>query len=107
STVTLDKDSSSLRARSDYISPFHGNSGPLDVARDKNLANWFVAGYGIARVLPDASKVPALEQPSIERMEPLFDSQVALTSTAFANYFHQQDKGNRYSRALKSVLFHT
>lgn len=107
STVTLDKDSSSLRARSEYTPPSIGDSSPLDVARDKNLAHWFVAGYGIARALPDASKVPVLEQPSIERMEPLFDSQVALTSTAFANYFHQQAKGNLYSKALKSVLFHT
>lgn len=107
STVRLEKDSASLRASSQYLPPSRGELDPLDVVREKNLAHWFVAGYGIARALPDASKIPGLEQPSIERMEPLFDSQIALTSTAFANYFHRQEKGNRYSRVLKTVLFHT
>lgn len=106
SRVTLDPGASSLRASSEYTERNEIKS-PLDDVRSKNLAHWFVAGYGIARVLPDAGVVPDLQQPSIERMKPLFDSTVSLTSTAFANYFHRQEKGNLYSKALKAVLFHT
>lgn len=107
STVTLEKGSSSLRARAEYAPPLETSSDPLEIARDKNLPHWFVAGYGITRALPDPSRAYPLEQPSIERMEPLFDSQVALTSTTFANYFQGQNKGTSYTRALKRVLFHT
>jgi hypothetical protein len=108
STVWLEKDSSSLRASSRYSYASKSEpSKPLDAVRDMNVAHWFVAGYGIARALPDAGQVPELQQPSIERIRPLFDSSLALTSTAFSNYFHKQEKGELYSRVLRSVLFRT
>lgn len=83
-----------------------GPKNPLDSARAANLPLWFVAGYGVARGLPDAGRVPTLDQPSIERMAPLFPESSPLTSTAFANYFAgQADRAQTYARVLRDALF--
>ena len=114
SQVSLAEDETSLRGKSAY----HGHSveNPLDTARAKNVPLWFVAGYGVGRQLPDASMRPLLNQPSIERMMPLFRSDRALTSTGFINYFGgereagedsseaQPDTARMYSRMLKRAL---
>jgi len=85
---------------------------PLDEARGANTPLWFVAGYGISRVLPDATTVPALARPSIERLEPLFRP-VGLVSTGFANHFLMKDQeekrrpgetSRRFSRMLKQAV---
>jgi len=109
SVVTLAPNESTIRSQSKYIAggtPAKNGENPIDTARAQNLPLWFVAGYGVARVLPDASLRPSLTKPSIERMAPLFDSRTALTSTAFANYFDEDpDKVRMYSRVLKRALF--
>ena len=64
---------------------------PLDAARAVHRRDWFVAGYGISRNLPDSTTSPPLDRPSTERLEPLFDPRSALTSSAFANHFLQRD----------------
>ena len=107
STVKLPEGSSSLHARSRYSAPRMASADPLTEARDKNLRYWFVAGYGIARALPDASQRLVWQKPSIERMEPLFPgSRAGLTSTAFADYLSGA-KNDAYRDALNSVLFRT
>lgn len=81
---------------------------PLVAARSRNLPLWFVAGYGVARALPDAGVQPRLEQASIDRLQTLFDSSVGLTSTVFANYFSSDKaKAQMFGRVLKRVLLRT
>lgn len=117
SEVSLAGDETSLRGYSTYTTLGDAVKNPLDSARAKNVPLWFVAGYGVGRQLPDASDRPLLNQPSIERMMPLFHQGQALTSTAFINYFRgerdpgeqrdasQPDKALMYSRMLKRALF--
>ena len=115
STVNLAVDETSLRAGSAYEGINVPN--PLDTVRAKNTPLWFVAGYGVGRQLPDVSTRPLLNQPSIERMAPLFRSDQALTSTGFLNYFggendkdddgngnERPDKAQMYSKMLKRAL---
>jgi len=121
SKVTLPPGSSLLEANSAYentvTAPADGID-PLDLARDQHKNHWFVAGYGVARHLPDASTRPTLDFPEVDRLMPLFQPQAALTSTAFANYFGAEgvedvedaedasvNKANMYSRMLKAALF--
>lgn len=63
----------------------------LDDARAAHTHLWFVAGYGISRNLPDSTFTPALDLPSIDRLQPLFDPRIALASSSFANHFLQKD----------------
>jgi hypothetical protein len=63
----------------------------LDEARASHTHLWFVAGYGISRNLPDSTFTPALDLPSIDRLQPLFDPRIALASSSFSNHFLQKD----------------
>ena len=86
---------------------------PLDAARDVHLPLWFVAGYGISRVLPDANFEPTLDLPTIDRLRPLFNSRARLASSSFSNHFlkKDQEEGRRagttsrtYSRMLNEAI---
>lgn len=81
----------------------HAGEDPLVRARSRNLRYWFVAGYGVARAIPDAGTQPRLDHPSVDRLRTLFDSSIGLTSTAFANYF-PATKAKAFARTLKKVL---
>jgi hypothetical protein len=111
SRVHLERDATTLQAQSCYRrtgeapNPQEDWTNPLDEVRSKNIPLWFVAGYGVARVLPDAGVQPRLDRPAIDRLKPLFGSGVALTSTAFANHFARK-KAQMYSRVVKAVLLH-
>jgi hypothetical protein len=63
------------------------NCDPLEIARSEEKNLWFVAGYGVSRLLPDAAKKPTLEYRDIDRLRPLFYQDAGLTSTGFARYF--------------------
>lgn len=106
SDVGLRADEINLEASSRYQNADAQSGDPLDRARAKQLKHWFVAGYGIARALPDAGRRVQLVQPAIERLSPLFDASVALTSTGFASYFEDQpDRARAFARVLKRTLF--
>ncbi len=105
SRVQVGKDEFTLTADAKYADD-PGEGDPLVAARSRNLHLWFVAGYGVARVLPDAGMRPLLDQVAIDRMQTLFDSSVALTSTAFANYF-DEDRAREFAAVLKKVLLHS
>ena len=90
-----------------------GTDDPLDAARDVHSPLWFVAGYGISRGLPDPNSFPPLDLPSIERLQPLFDSEKRLASSSFSNHFLKKDleegrkKGTTsrmYSRVLNKAI---
>lgn len=117
SEISLRKGSTSIEGSASYTrggKPFGSKSGdPLNAARDVHTPLWFVAGYGIARALPDSSFVPPLDLPSIERLRPLFDSQARLASSSFSNHFLKKDaeEGRRagttsrtYSRMLNEAI---
>ncbi|WP_437932539.1 AAA family ATPase [Sorangium sp. So ce291] len=108
SWVGLTAGESTIRARAHYgaVKPRADAtfSDPLDDARARNTARWFVAGYGVARLLPDVGRVITLDRPSIERMAPLFDAKAALTSTSFSSYFGEGEKARLFHRVLKRAL---
>ena len=78
---------------------------PLDHAREKHTRLWFVAGYGISRALPDATSTPSFDRPSIERMQPLFDTQARLASTSFSNHFAAKDREENRRKGDTSRLY--
>lgn len=98
----------SLSASANYVDtrgkPFRTRD-PLDLAREFHLPRWFVAGYGVARVLPDATDEPKLQLPSIERLEPLFNRTALLASTSFANHFLRKDVDENRPRGTTSRIY--
>lgn len=94
SHVWLDNGSTSIGANAAYRRNGARQLATNDVLDDARAAHtrlWFVAGYGISRNLPDSTFTPALDLPSIDRLQPLFDPRVALASSSFANHFLQKD----------------
>ncbi len=95
------------------------NCDPLELARSKEQNLWFVAGYGVSRLLPDATDKPNLEFRDIERLKPLFYQKAGLTSTLFASYFGEvggdedsvgtkaksESKARMFAKVLKKALF--
>lgn len=104
SHATLEQGESTIRAKSEYQGTTRPETDPLDDARSRNRARWFVAGYGVARFLPDVGRPVTLGRPAIERMLPLFDPTVALASTGFSSYFGDGDKARRFHRVLKHAM---
>ena len=105
SGVTLAEGESTIRASARYEGATRAQGGdPLDDARSRNRERWFVAGYGVARFIPDAGRVVTLDRPSIERMTPLFDARTELTSTNFSSYFGKGEKARLFHRVLKRAL---
>jgi hypothetical protein len=109
STLRLRPDETSVSGKSSYVA--HGqdlasdlDDGPLNAARSRGAPHWFVAAYGVARILPDASKKPS-SLSHTDRLRPLFDSTAALTSTNFANYFADDPNRTRqFAKVLQEVL---
>lgn len=117
SSVTLNPGETSLDATSRYAGAStpdpRETSDPLDRARATHARGWFVAGYGIARNLPESTHNPSLNIPSIDRMQPLFDPRYPLASSSFANHFLQKDAleqrkegetSRRYARLLNEAI---
>jgi hypothetical protein len=112
SQAGLDSGQTTIRARSRYTHEAKLGamravleSDPLDDARARNTSRWFVAGYGVARFLPDVGRAVALDRPSIDRLLPLFDPMTALTSTGFSSFFGGSEKARRFHKVLKHALF--
>lgn len=77
---------------------------PLNLVRSEATPGWFIAGYGVSRALPDAAIRPANLTPT-DRLRPLFDGGVSLTSTNFINYFADDERlSQKFNRTLQSVL---
>lgn len=109
SRVGLAPRGTSLSATAEYVIPgvksARPSPDPLDRAREFHTPRWFVAGYGIARGLPDASYDPKLVRPSIERLEPLFNQTGLLASTSFANHFLRKDVAEGQKRGTTSRIY--
>jgi hypothetical protein len=108
SFVELGDGETTIRASASLpADPSPAAAGLLDAARSRNLRGWFVAGYGVARFLPDTGRSVTLDRPSIERMLPLFDATTTLTSTNFSRYFgDDEEKSRMFHRVLKHAMLH-
>lgn len=115
SRVNLDAESTTLDGFDWYRRPGESidasrESGPeltpLDWARSKNTANWFVAGYGVNRHFPyDTGSSPDLNRASVERLRPLFDHLAALTGTGFIDVFGARtQRGKDFVEILNGML---
>lgn len=105
SLARLDPGENSIDAMSYYIPGDAGPKDPLDVARSRNTAHWFVVGYGVARFVPDVERTVKFDVPSVERMLPLFDPTIALTSTNFSREFREgTEKARRFHRVLQHAM---
>lgn len=108
SSVRLEKGQLTLMARSNYIDEHDeivaraSERDPLDDARAKNLPHWFVTGYGISRFLPEPQRRARLNQPAIERLEPLFGS-VELTSLGFLDIF-PDELSRKFVKVFRDAL---
>jgi hypothetical protein len=77
---------------------------PLAESRDIAAGYWFVAGYGVNRSLPDEAKPAELQNPSIDRMRPLFPHS-GMIGTGFAWHFRGKPaKAQLFSKILKQAL---
>ncbi|MCP4654147.1 MAG: AAA family ATPase [bacterium] len=66
---------------------------PLEVVRAKDLADWFVAGYGTSRLLPRPLEEKPPESPSVERISTLFN-QGRIIGTEFARILDDTESFN-------------
>lgn len=108
SMVRLEPRSTSFVGRADYVLPVGSEPStedPLNQARSIHSPLWFVAVYGVARVLPDSSDTPDLSKRSIERLRSLFDHHVQLASVGFANHFRKRDHEAGQKLGTRSRLF--
>ena len=109
SRLRLENGSTSIIAKSEYTLGQNrtrdSNQDVLDDARGAHTRLWFVAGYGISRNLPDSTFTPALDLPSIDRMQPLFDPRAALASSSFANHFLKKDALEGKEPGSTSLLY--
>jgi hypothetical protein len=115
STVTLAPGSTSFSARARYAEPAGEVPGedPLVHAREFHTRQWFVAGYGVARALPDSGWTPDLDNRSVERLKPIFDHRFQLASVGIANSLLKEDhkvgdrpgtRARRLSKVLNQIL---
>lgn len=76
---------------------------PLVDARAESRPGWFVAGYGVSRFLPNPAMAPSLTHPPIERLRPLFEQTISLTSLRFAEFFGGE-RAREFSKILRDTL---
>jgi len=117
SRVNLDPSSTTLMGFDWYLKPGEvavdrpptPKLTPLDWARARNTAHWFVAGYGVNRHFPyDTGAAPDLFRASVERLRPLFDHRASLTGIRFVDVFGAgTTRGKSFVKALNSVLVQT
>jgi hypothetical protein len=76
---------------------------PLVAARRQNLADWFVAGYGVRRMLRGIGTVDTQRQrdPSLDRLKPLFGEDVI--GTGFIELLGGE-LGRSFAKILQSIF---
>lgn len=86
-----------------FVGELVGSHDPLVVARRENLADWFVAGYGVRRMLRSVGTVDTQRQrdPSLDRLKPLFGEDVI--GTGFIELLGG-DLGRSFAKILQSIF---
>ena len=100
SRLELPPDKRVFLGGSDYGTPSE-SSDPLTTARSQNLPDWFVAGYGPSRLLPNIGMVPHLNDPTLDRLRSLFGAN--LIGTGFIELLGE-DLGRAFAKVLRSVF---
>lgn len=100
SRLELPPDKRVFLGGSDYGTPIE-SSDPLTTARSQNLPDWFVAGYGPSRLLPNIGMVPHLNDPTLDRLRSLFGA--SLIGTGFIELLGE-DLGRAFAKVLRSVF---
>jgi hypothetical protein len=80
-------------------------TNPLREARGKSLPHWFVAGYGVQRLLPVPQTTSDFSDPVLERMMTLFNKG-RIVGTSFADLFHNTTLVQAFSKQLQEALLH-
>lgn len=100
SRLELPPDKRVFLGGSDYGTPIE-SSDPLTTARSQNLPDWFVAGYGPSRLLPNIGMIPHLNDPTLDRLRSLFGA--SLIGTGFIELLGE-DLGRAFAKVLRSVF---
>jgi putative AbiEii toxin of type IV toxin-antitoxin system len=76
---------------------------PISEARSLGLRHWFVAGYGIGRMLQ--SPAPGVRSPdrAADRIQSLFDHNQIILGTRFADLF-PEDRSRKFAEVLRNVF---
>lgn len=74
---------------------------PLTSARSQSLPDWFVAGYGPTRLLPNTGMTPRQNDPPLDRLRSLFG--VPLIGTGFIELLGEE-LGRAFAKILQSVF---
>lgn len=101
SCLTLDPTKRIFSGGSSYPAPAALPNDPLGEARARALRDWFIAGYGPSRLLPEAGKTARQSEPTLDRLRPLFGE--SLIGTGFIELLGE-DLGSSFVNVLRSVL---
>lgn len=101
SRLTLDPTKRIFSGGSSYPTPAALPKDPLGVARAHALRDWFIAGYGPSRLLPEAGKTARQSEPTLDRLRPLFGE--SLIGTGFIELLGE-DLGRSFVSVLRSVI---
>lgn len=80
---------------------------PIDEAREQDLPLWFVAGYGVSRVLSVPQSLTEGAVPKRDRMKSLFDARHLPLGTAFSDRLATifgEDRARAFAKCLKKAL---
>ena len=85
--------------------PENGGPGlsPLSYARSAGLRHWFVAGYGVGRILESPSSGVRSPDQAADRVRSLFSHEQVILGTRFADLF-PQDRSLKFAQALRNVF---
>lgn len=100
SRLELPPDKRVFLGGSDYGTPIE-SSDPLTTARSQNLPDWFVAGYGQNRLLPNTGMTQRQNDPPLDRLRSLFG--VPLIGTGFIELLGEE-LGRAFAKVLQSVF---
>lgn len=103
SRLSLDPGRTVFDGRSTFDGELAGADDPLAAARRQTLADWFVAGYGVRRMLRGVGTVDTQRQrdPSLDRLKPLFGEDVI--GTGFIELLGGE-LGRGFAKVLKSIF---
>ena len=98
----------SVKCRASYSPWDPGAPGnPIDEAREADLFLWFVAGYGVGRILSVPQSLTEGAVPKRDRMKSLFDARHLPLGTAFSDRLGTMFGDNRaraFAKCLKEAL---
>jgi AAA domain, putative AbiEii toxin, Type IV TA system len=101
----------SVKSRAHYgeasVEPSTSLSSPIDDARELDLPHWFVAGYGVGRILSAPQSLTEGAVPKRDRMKSLFDARHLPLGTAFSDRLATmfgEDRARAFAKCLRDAL---